>query len=285
MRTKGVLLLLSVFITRLTFCQVDSLVHNYSVGETNITVHSKQFHPKKSKVTFINLHDNEQTSVKAAETYLAACGGGTLVNISNQQERFIDIYLYGKCYRFDPNRIYSEEGRISTLTKLSPEVNDTVHAAVEYLAGQILQCHIDSSKLIVAIHNNTDSLLSVLSYQQDQAGKRHFGDVFVNPEMDPDDFVLTTDYSIFKKIKNRNINAVWENSRLIDDDGSLSVYAGLRKIPYINIEAEHEHIDEQLTMLNALDDIIKEYGKKKTVKKSTKGANSALTRPTKILKK
>jgi hypothetical protein len=37
------------------------------------------------------------------------------------------------------------------------------------------------------------------------------------------------------------------------------VYAGRNKIAYINVEAEHDHVDEQCAMLAALDEIIKEY--------------------------
>jgi hypothetical protein len=43
------------------------------------------------------------------------------------------------------------------------------------------------------------------------------------------------------------------------DDGSLSVYAAKKKIPYINIEALHGHLDEQIRMLETLKDIIFRY--------------------------
>jgi hypothetical protein len=41
------------------------------------------------------------------------------------------------------------------------------------------------------------------------------------------------------------------------------MYAARNKIFYINIEAEHDHLDEQCAMLTALEEIIKEYGKGK----------------------
>jgi len=77
--------------------------------------------------------------------------------------------------------------------------------------------------------------------------------------MDVDDFILTTDRSLFNRIKEKNINVVCEDINAIRDDGSLSVYAARNKIPYVNIEAEHQHFDEQLQMLMVLEDIIKEY--------------------------
>jgi hypothetical protein len=264
--------LFSLSVNSGSFSHDTVYLSTYAVGETNVPVQARKFKPYSGRVTFINLHDNEQTSLNAAMHYLESCGGGKLVNLPNQQERFINISWSNKAYRFDPNRIYSREGRKYTLTRLSERFDDSVQTEVAYFASQILRRHIVGSKLIVAIHNNTDSALSILSYQQDQVENRHFGQVFINPEMDPDDFMLTTNYSIFKRIKERNINVVWENSKLIEDDGSLSVYAGLHKIPYINIEAEHEHLEEQVAMLNALDDIIKGYGEVKSTGPAKKPA-------------
>ncbi|MCW3108181.1 MAG: hypothetical protein JWQ09_2687 [Segetibacter sp.] len=272
MRIRSVFLLFSMLVISLTFSQDTGYVTNYLVGETNISIHSQKFNPDHSKVTFINSHDNEQTSVKAAQAYLAACGG-TLIHLLNEEERFVSICLMGKTYTFDPNRIYSKAGRTSTLKLLSPQFDDKAQTEVAYLANQILQSHLANSKLIIAIHNNSDSALSVLSYQKEQAIRKHWGGVFVNPQMDPDDFILTTEKDIFKNVKKKNINVIWENTDLIKDDGSLSIYAGIHKIPYINVEAQHDHVEEQLSMLNALDDIIKEYGNKKTIKKSTKRSN------------
>ena len=79
--------------------------------------------------------------------------------------------------------------------------------------------------------------------------------------MDEDDFILTTDSTIFNRIAAKNINVIYEFAQNISDDGSLSVYAGKRKIPYINIEAQHDHKLEQMALLSALDEIIKEYTK------------------------
>ncbi|MEJ7676319.1 MAG: hypothetical protein WKG06_00245 [Segetibacter sp.] len=50
-----------------------------------------------------------------------------------------------------------------------------------------------------------------------------------------------------------------ENVNAIEDDGSLSVYAARHNIPYVNVEAQHEHSEEQLALLRLLEDIIKEY--------------------------
>jgi hypothetical protein len=204
------------------------------------------------------VHDNEKTSVHAAREYLLP-NGGKLITIYNKGQRFLSFRLKGKLYYFDPNRIFSEAGRRSTLKLLSAKYSESAENELSYFADKILTNYIDSSKLVIALHNNTDGNLSVITYLKDQEMGNHWGAVFVNPEMDPDDFVLTTDSTIFQRIVEKNINAVWENVDSVKDDGSLSVYAGRNKIAYINVEAEHDHVDEQCAMLAALDEIIKEY--------------------------
>ena len=48
-----------------------------------------------------------------------------------------------------------------------------------------------------------------------------------------------------------------QNNATVTDDGSLSVYAGMQRIDYINIEAEHLKKDQQKKMLAAAMDYIR----------------------------
>ena len=50
-----------------------------------------------------------------------------------------------------------------------------------------------------------------------------------------------------------------QNNATVTDDGSLSVYAGLKKIDYINIEAEHGKTAQQKRMLLATLQYIKTF--------------------------
>ena len=43
------------------------------------------------------------------------------------------------------------------------------------------------------------------------------------------------------------------------DDGSLSVYCGMKKIPYINVEAQRGHLQEQIAMLKELQNLLPSY--------------------------
>ncbi len=76
--------------------------------------------------------------------------------------------------------------------------------------------------------------------------------------MNAHDFILTTEKAFFNYLKQKKLNVVLQHPRPYDD-GSLSVYAGKKKIRYINVEALHGHLDEQVRMLEALKAIISRY--------------------------
>jgi hypothetical protein len=233
-------------------------VKEYSVGETKVSVIEHCLSPCHPGVLFINLHSNENTSLNVAKQYLNEVGG-RLINIENNGERLINFRHQGDQYTFDPNRIYSPAGIDTTITILSYQYNPNAAMEVSGFAKSIIADFIDRSNLIISLHNNRDSTLSVLTYKNDPDRDKRFGRAFINPAMDIDDFILTTDSNLFNRIKEKNINVVWEDVNAIKDDGSLSVYAARHNIPYINVEAEHEHAQEQLKMLRVLEDIIIEY--------------------------
>ncbi|MDR0289129.1 MAG: hypothetical protein LBH78_03695 [Rickettsiales bacterium] len=47
-----------------------------------------------------------------------------------------------------------------------------------------------------------------------------------------------------------------QNNKAVEDDGSLSVYAGENNIRYSNVEAEHGHLEQQIDMLSALHSVL-----------------------------
>lgn len=258
MKKRVLILLLLLELIGCTSKRHVSSVKKYSIGETKISVIEQCYSPCHPGILLINLHNNENTSLKAAKQYLNEIGG-RLINIQNNGERLISFKHKGKNFFFDPNRIYSPAGIDSTITILSSHYNANAATEVSNFAKSLTADYIHSSNLIVSVHNNRDSSLSVLAYKNDSERNKKSGKTFINPAMDIDDFILTTDTSLFSRIKEKNINVVWEDFHEIEDDGSLSVYAARHSIPYINVEAEHEHPEEQLRMLLTLEDIIKEY--------------------------
>ena len=66
--------------------------------------------------------------------------------------------------------------------------------------------------------------------------------------MDQDDLIFTTELAIFNKLKLANVNVALQ-SKSAPDDGSLSIYAMHKKIPYINVEVQHGHVEENLRLI------------------------------------
>src|SRR3546814_8896079 len=67
--------------------------------------------------------------------------------------------------------------------------------------------------------------------------------------MDSDDLIVVTKGRFYRFYKKRGINVVLQSKRPTDD-GSLSVYAEQQKIPYINIEAQEGHLEQQKQMIS-----------------------------------
>ncbi len=200
-------------------------------------------------VAYINVHDDENTAAEAAMELLRQ-KGGTFVQLIHQGSRNLHFKFGTKRYTVDPNRIYTPAGRKATLTRFN-SYDRFAAEAVKAFADTFLRNYIDGKKFVVALHNNTAGGLSIRSYTRGQPEAKNASRVFINPEMDVDDFVLTTKAAVFEHMKANGINTVLQSRRPVDD-GSLSVYAAKNGIAYINVEAEHGRFEEQLYMLELL---------------------------------
>lgn len=248
---------LTLFFMKITFCvycQPSSFTIQYLLGETKISIIELCYKSCNKNQLFLNVHDNEQTGRNAADSFLNNYGG-MLVHIVNDSNRNVTFVMHGKQYTFDPNRIYSRKGRLASLMLLSEQKDSAAEPEVAYFAATILNNYVKKRQFVIALHNNSDSNFSIHTYVHSQDSMPGSGKVFVNPKMDEDDFILTSEFAVFKKIKAKNINVVWENANAIKDDGSLSIYASRHRIPYINVEAEHGHLHEQIMLLNCLENI------------------------------
>ncbi len=223
---------------------------SHRLGDIKVVL---KFWKKGSGLTFVNLHDNENTSVKAALVLLDSIGG-RLIELSHSGDRNIQFSLKSKQYEFDPNRMFTDLGARSSLIKYS-RTSTKAHKLIRGLAQRV----VDSldRKMIVTLHNNSDANYSSLSYLDEY--KSDAADVFINPKLDPDDFYFVTTRELFEKFKALGYNTVLQNNATMTDDGSLSVLAGRQVIPYINVEAQHGHLDMQIAMLfdlvNALEEL------------------------------
>jgi D-alanyl-D-alanine dipeptidase len=118
--------------------------------------------------------------------------------------------------------------------------------------------------IIIALHNNTEAEYSVSSYAAGGPLEKEAAAVAIatnaddKSPRDPDDFFFVTDRRLFDALAARNWNVVLQDNERATDDGSLSVLCGMKGIPYINVEAQHEHRDVQESMLNAALDVVDE---------------------------
>ena len=222
--------------------------HGLALDTTFIAV-KEQRYSTGIPIQFILLHNNEKTAAAVTQT-AAEMFGIDFLQIINGENRLIEFVSGKMRYRFDPNRIFSDDGIIATL-QLHSQYTESAFQQVSQFRDSILGL-LASQKTIVSVHNNTNGAFSPLNFQKSKTGLVH-----QNPAYDIDDFIITTDSTLFEKIKMRGFNVVLEFSNQLTDDGSLSIYCSRLGIPYINIEAEHGHEKVQAAMLQAVIEILK----------------------------
>ncbi len=202
---------------------------------------------------FVNVHENESTSVDAARAVIKK-GGGVLVLLHQGKTRNLNFTYRGRAYTVDPNRIYTREGIIASLKSLSRKAEKPVVDFVEDVGLQILAAMGENlypkHRVIVALHNNTEGSLSIASYDVAKPLRQGVAKVVKSRTADPDASFLVTDVRLFDALaKGRVWNVVLQHTATAPDDGSLSIVAGQFKVPYVNIEAQHGHLSMQITMV------------------------------------
>ena len=233
----------------------DTIRHHMNDSTVYLVAYRFDTIASPNKIGFIHLHANETTALHAGYVYLQN-KHATLLSLQPQPERFVYFNSDTGVYRFDPNRVFSLAGRKTNLAKLAAYHNRSEKVTARF-AGFVWQ-QVQRFKLVVALHNNTDEKYSIKSYA---AGGEEYANTkryYINPEMDIDDFVLTTEERIFLYLKKQQISVVLQ-AKHAKDDGSLSIACARKGIPYINIEAQEDHFDEQLRILNALTPILQRY--------------------------
>lgn len=223
-------------------------IHTLPLGDDSVSVviHSEN----RPGHRYLVLHDDENTAVETALATVREHGGAVL-ELRHRGERNVHFALEGQSYQFDPNRIFTEAGAVRTLEQesgrpVAPRVVDLVRVLADSIVRFVVP---DGNAPVVTVHNNTGDEYTVLSYQPggDMEAEAQF--VHLAPDEDVDDFIFTTDAEIYRWARDAGMNAVLQRMPPVTDDGSLSVYAALNDIPYVNFEAEHGHYESQLRML------------------------------------
>ena len=225
-------------------------VYPFQLGDKTINVIVTEF-DGTGNLVMINLHDNEQTSVTAGKKVLED-KGGMLIRIDNNKSRNILFDYKGLKFEFDPNRMFTKKGAEESLNLFGVATPEAVEI-VSRFADSLLSKIPSSAETLIALHNNDSSAgLSIHSYAPGGDYEKEATQVYINYEKDPDNFFLSTTQPHFIKVVTDGFNAILQNNKDVTDDGSLSVYMGLRNKAYINVEAEHGHEEEQIIMLQHL---------------------------------
>ncbi|HEX8249335.1 MAG TPA: hypothetical protein VF599_14250 [Pyrinomonadaceae bacterium] len=265
-RTLGfILFLLLSFIV--TSGATRKTTHALMLGETAIRINV--YENAGAGVTFFAPHHNEQLGIRLAKETIEA-KGGRFVEIESFDEkgkpvRFLKFQYAGKTYSIDPNRIYTDNGR---MCNVAYEPNPAVKIFADNLLKLLLppdgKTVRENERFIVAVHNNVDvsakdlvaqsSDLTAVAFLKAQSTNNlvhgAFQDqadgVFLsNTETDEDNFIFLSAPTYLGFFAERGFNVVVQKAasklqtrQCSVDDGSLSVYSSLNNISYICLEAD-----------------------------------------------
>jgi hypothetical protein len=224
----------------------------YNLGQRKLSVSIHQY-GETNGLVFINLHDDENTSVEATKMLLEK-KGGLLITIENLGKRNIKFKMGPSIIQFDPNRMFSESGIRSTLDLYQHSINEQAVTEIERLGQWILQLIPENPKCVIALHNNTPGNFSIRDYVKGNVRSEAASKVYISQYQDTDDFFLTTEEDVYNSLSEAGYNVLLQDNLNARDDGSLSIYCGRNKIPYVNCETEHGKIGQYKEMMEKLID-------------------------------
>jgi len=205
--------------------------------------------------------------------------GGVFVVLRQKGKRLITLDIEGKKIKVDPNRIFTQHGRLASIKKSNPNITiglpllnkaeqraaSLSHFILNSLNGK------KSPTTLIAMHNNTNGYqhdgkngigdVSIIRYQKKLSNGANYLIDVSQGSYDEDDLYFMTDRADFNAAKEHGWNAVLQNSEVAydpsEDDGSLSVYAEMKGYRYINVEAERinngfgeDHLSVQTKMVD-----------------------------------
>jgi hypothetical protein len=225
---------------------IDERVVLFRMGEDSVQV--RVFEAAIPGLNMINLHEDEETSVSAALNVMAR-RGGRLVAVRQQGDRLVRFVLDDSLYAFDPNRIFSDPGIRATLERHG-RWSQAGHDLVSAFADTLLAIYEpDRTGLIVAVHNNRPNGYSAAAYLPGEIYESEARFVNLNESHSPDDFFFVTDLDWSRAFVEGRFNVVLQGGESVTEDGSFSIWAARRGIPYINVEAARGNFERQVRML------------------------------------
>lgn len=206
-------------------------------------------------LTFINVHDDEQTSVEASLEVIGR-HGGRVIELQHGDVRNITFKLDGTVFEFDPNRMFTDDGARASLQTHGP-CSDAAHRAVRAFAEEVIRLIDPAGKdVVITVHNTMSGQFSAKSYMPGGEYGPDAAAVVIHDAVDPLDFFFVTVNALHEGLSAAGFNSVLQDDAQARDDGSLSVYATRKQLPYVNCEARIGHLEAQIRMLLALRNIL-----------------------------
>ncbi len=232
----------------------DTIHTSLSLGDSSLVIveHTATIKPQ---MMFLNLHENESTSIEALKI-VADTIPIDYIYLKHGGERRVEFSNNDQQYSIDPNRIYTKVGTEATLNE-NDQLDEFGLVTSEFLAHRIFQ-KLQKGKSVISVHNNTPDEYSIFSYLPDSSEAGNTRQLFINEAADPDDFIYTTNLLVYQAAKRDSINVILQSDDNLIDDGSLSVYCGIQGILYVNIETEHGHLKEQIRLIFWTRNIVQE---------------------------
>ncbi len=223
------------------------------------TIHADVFQREQPGPTYLNVHDDENTSVIAGKKILTQTGG-RLIELAHSGKRLVEFELDGQTYRFDPNRIFSPVGVRATLERTKNH-SATAQQAIEDFTTRLLEAFaLDREPVIIALHNTGGGGLSINSYLTTGDKPTTASVTHVSTNRFAGDFFYVTDRRFFDYLKERDFNVTLQDDANVPDDGSASVYFARKGIPYVNVEADVKNLKAQIEMVRIAREMVTHFG-------------------------
>ena len=218
------------------------------LGEERVWVHVHE--GPTPGLTFVNIHDDEDTALEAAKLYIRD-HGGRLVELRHGRGRDVVIRRNGVLDRFDPNRMFTENGLRHSLYLFGNLSDENYALAADFASTVASFIGIERDKVIIAVHNNTPDKFTINDFKPGQMYGKDTREVFVNPAEDHDDFIFTNSPALFRALKTLRYNV----ALMVPDPpdrGTLGNYVNNAGGIYVLVEGEHGHLSRQVRMLEDL---------------------------------
>ena len=228
---------------------LSTVTHTFRLADEKVWVHI--YESASPGLTFVSLHDDENTATEAAKRYIQQ-HGGRLVELRHGRGRNVAIRRDGRLSWFDPNRMFTKVGLGKSLERFQSLTETNLILAYHFgqeVAGLV---GIERDRLIVAVHNNTEDKLTIQDYRKGELYGANTQEVYANPRHDPDDYFYVTSPGLFSALVQLRYNVALMEPEPSIDTGSLAYFSKLQGTHYVLVEAQHDHDKEQLQMLESL---------------------------------